>query len=321
MGVPVGVLMSRRFVGPSPNPSGPAGPQGDQGPPGDTGPRGPQGPTGETGATGPQGPAGPTGPQGDRGLTGPAGDTGPAGPKGDTGDTGATGAAGATGATGPGVAVGGTSGEALVKLSGTDFDTGWAAPVPAAHATSHASAGSDPLTLAQSQVTGLVSDLALKAALASPTFTGTVVLPSTTSIGSVSSTELGYVDGVTSSIQTQLNGKAGLVSPNFQGNVFNEGPLYSDANSGLVGLFVNGLAPTVELNSDSPSTYESIVRFVADTEKRWELVRDTSDNFALKRYTGGCSAPIRILRSRWTTPLARSLSPLPPPSAQSPALS
>lgn len=33
---------------------------------------------------------------------------------------------------------------------------------------------------------------------------GTVTLPSTTTIGSVSSTELGYLDGVTSAIQTQL---------------------------------------------------------------------------------------------------------------------
>ena len=37
------------------------------------------------------------------------------------------------------------------------------------------------------------------------TLTGTVVLPSTTSIGTITSTELGYVDGVTSAIQTQLN--------------------------------------------------------------------------------------------------------------------
>lgn len=47
-----------------------------------------------------------------------------------------------------------------------------------------------------------------KAPTANPTFTGTVVLPSTTSIGNVSSTELGYLDGVTSALQTQLNGKA-----------------------------------------------------------------------------------------------------------------
>ena len=50
------------------------------------------------------------------------------------------------------------------------------------------------------------------APLADPTFTGTVVLPSTTSIGTVSATELGYVAGVTSAIQTQLNGKLGTSS-------------------------------------------------------------------------------------------------------------
>jgi hypothetical protein len=50
--------------------------------------------------------------------------------------------------------------------------------------------------------------LDLKANLSGPTFTGTVVLPSTTSIGTVTSTELGYVDGVTSAIQTQLDAKA-----------------------------------------------------------------------------------------------------------------
>lgn len=46
-----------------------------------------------------------------------------------------------------------------------------------------------------------------KAPAASPTFTGTVVLPSTTSIGTVSNVEIGYLDGVTSAIQTQLNAK------------------------------------------------------------------------------------------------------------------
>lgn len=48
-----------------------------------------------------------------------------------------------------------------------------------------------------------------KAPTASPTFTGTVVLPSTITIGSTTGTELGYVHGVTSSIQTQLNAKIG----------------------------------------------------------------------------------------------------------------
>lgn len=53
----------------------------------------------------------------------------------------------------------------------------------------------------------------------SPTFTGTVVLPSTTSIGNTSAAELGYVDGVTSALQTQLGLKAPLANPEFTGVV------------------------------------------------------------------------------------------------------
>ena len=60
----------------------------------------------------------------------------------------------------------------------------------------------------QSKISGLSTSLGLKAPLADPTFTGTVVLPSTTSIGNVTSTEISYVDGVTSAIQTQLDAKA-----------------------------------------------------------------------------------------------------------------
>jgi hypothetical protein len=49
--------------------------------------------------------------------------------------------------------------------------------------------------------------LDLKANLSGPTFTGTVTLPSTTSIGNASATEIEYLDGVTSAIQTQLDSK------------------------------------------------------------------------------------------------------------------
>jgi len=41
----------------------------------------------------------------------------------------------------------------------------------------------------------------------SPTFSGSVTLPSTTSIGNVSSTEISYLDGVSESIQAQLERK------------------------------------------------------------------------------------------------------------------
>jgi hypothetical protein len=59
--------------------------------------------------------------------------------------------------------------------------------------------------IAQGSVTGLTSALNAKAPTANPTFTGTVVLPGTTSIGDVSSTEIGYINGVTSAVQTQIN--------------------------------------------------------------------------------------------------------------------
>lgn len=61
------------------------------------------------------------------------------------------------------------------------------------------------------------NELNLKATLASPTFTGTVVLPGTTSIGTVSATEIGYIDGVTSNIQSQINLKSPIASPTFTG--------------------------------------------------------------------------------------------------------
>lgn len=70
-----------------------------------------------------------------------------------------------------------------------------------------------------SSQTDLQTALNLKANLSGPTFTGTVTLPSTTSIGNVSATEIGYVDGVTSAIQTQLNAKAPIASPSFTGTV------------------------------------------------------------------------------------------------------
>jgi len=66
---------------------------------------------------------------------------------------------------------------------------------------------------------------ALKSPIADPTFTGTVVLPTPFTIGAVSmtatGTELNYVAGVTSAIQTQMNLKAPKASPTFTGVITN----------------------------------------------------------------------------------------------------
>ena len=66
---------------------------------------------------------------------------------------------------------------------------------------------------------GTTTATATYAPLSGPTFTGTVSLPSTTSIGNVDATELGYLDGVTSGVQAQLDAKADLASPTFTGTV------------------------------------------------------------------------------------------------------
>ena len=122
---------------------GEQGIQGPQGPQGATGAQGPQGPQGEQGPQGLRGIQGPKGDPGARGLQGIQGERGPQGPQGEQGpqglqgETGATGATGAQGERGPqgpagpagvGVPAGGTAGQVLAKLSGTDYDTGWTTP-------------------------------------------------------------------------------------------------------------------------------------------------------------------------------------------------
>jgi hypothetical protein len=67
------------------------------------------------------------------------------------------------------------------------------------------------------------------AKLEGATFTGNVVLTANTSIGSVDSTEIGYLNGVTSGIQTQLDAKAPTANPTFTGTV-------SGVTKGMVGL-------------------------------------------------------------------------------------
>ena len=99
-------------------------------------------------------------------LIGPTGATGSAGATGATGSAGTNGTNGATGDTGPagpGVSSGGTTGQYLTKVDGTNYNTQWS-------------------TLDLSGKQDVVTD--------------------------VSSTEIGYLNGVTSSIQTQLNAKA-----------------------------------------------------------------------------------------------------------------
>jgi hypothetical protein len=114
--------------------TGATGPQGEQGIQGIQGIQGEKGDTGDTGPQGIQGETGPQGPQGIQGIQGEKGDTGDTGPQGEQGlqgiqgiqgETGPAGADGADGTDGVGVPAGGTTGQVLKKVDGTDYNTEW----------------------------------------------------------------------------------------------------------------------------------------------------------------------------------------------------
>ena len=116
------------------------------------------------------------------------------GPQGPQGARGATGATGPQGPAGQGIPAGGLAGQVLVKRSGTDYDTNWATPTSGggsggtldAHASTHATGGSDPITPA-----------AIGAAAASHNHTGTYAPVShavtATTYGKATSTSYGHV--------------------------------------------------------------------------------------------------------------------------------
>ena len=124
--------------------TGATGPQGDTGPQGIQGIQGEKGDTGDTGPQGIQGIQGEQGIQGIQGIQGEKGDTGDTGPQGDQGIQGIqgiqgeTGPAGADGADGVGIPAGGTTGQALTKVDGTDYNTGWTDVVAATSSTGSA---------------------------------------------------------------------------------------------------------------------------------------------------------------------------------------
>jgi len=112
-------------------------------------------------ASGPAGPAGPAGPTGATGATGPTGPAGPTGATGATGATGPAGATGATGATGPGVPIGGTAGQILSKIDGTNYNTQWIVPPTGGGVSSAIAAGTNTYTAAVTGVTAYASPLQL----------------------------------------------------------------------------------------------------------------------------------------------------------------
>jgi trimeric autotransporter adhesin len=118
------------------------------------------------------------------------------------------------------------------------------------------------LLITQSQLSSEISALdSSKAPLNAPSFTGTVVLPSTTSIGDVSAQEISYLNNVSSAIQTQLDGKlatstasttyAALTGATFTGNVV----LTANTSIGTVDSieigYLNGVTSAIQTQLDA----------------------------------------------------------------------
>jgi hypothetical protein len=288
-------------VGQIVGPQGPTGPQGNEGPVGPTGPQGevgltgaastvtgptgPQGnigPTGPTGATGPQGDLGPTGPVGNPGTNGTAGAEGPQGPTGPQGATGPTGSTGPQGAassvTGP---TGATGSSGVISVTG---------PITNSGTSTSAVIGINQsgITISESQVTNLTSDLAAKAPLSSPTFTGTVSVT-----GDL------YVSGTTTTVNTQdivVSDPMVYVGDNNTSNVvdlgfvasFNDGTyqhsgIVRDASAGKWKIFKGVIdEPTTTINF-AQGTLDTLAVGTLETSN---LVASSSVNFTGATITG-----------------------------------
>jgi hypothetical protein len=119
---------------------------------------------------------------------------------------------------------------------------------------------SNAINVLNTDIATINETLPAKANLSAPTFTGTVVLPSTTSIGDVSATEIGHLNNVTSSIQPQLDDRptatevsgtyAPLNSPTFTGTVvLSANTSIGDVSASEISVLNNLTASTVELNT------------------------------------------------------------------------
>ena len=103
------------------------------------------------------------------------------------------------------------------------------------------------------------SQKAIKAYITNLTFNATKIAD-----GSVSNTEFQYLDGVTSSIQTQLNGKEPTITSGTSSQYYRGDKTFQTLNSTAVGL---GNVPNLDTSNPANITQSSSFRFVTDTEK------------------------------------------------------
>jgi len=133
-------------------------------------------------------------------------------------------------------------------------------------------------------ITALETD---KAPIASPTFTGDVGLPATTSIGNVSAAEIAYLDGVTSAIQTQINAKAPTISPALSGTPTAPTAATTTNNTQLATTeFVQNVALNVSVELPGQTNNAGKVITTDGSSATWENAEDVSSIVSLTSAAG-----------------------------------
>jgi hypothetical protein len=126
-----------------------------------------------------------------------------------------------------------------------------------------------------------------------PTADNTVTLPDASGtlqlrVADVSDTEIGYLNGVTSAIQTQIDAKAPLSAPTFTGTVTSTNDLVVDGNLTVNGTTFNASSTSITIednmlqlahqNAANTVDLGLVVAYNDGTAKHSGLVRDVSDD-------------------------------------------
>ena len=206
---------------------------------------------------------------------------------------------GLVGDPGPGLAAGGADGYVAVKASGADYDTEWMAPADLRTAMGAATAASvtaeqqarqqadgqlqTAINGKQATITGAATTIASANLAASRALvsdgSGKVA------VSAVTSTELGYLDGVTGAIQTQLNGKAASTHTHAAGDI-TSGTLADaripslDASKIASGTFAAARIPGLDASKITSGTI-SIDRLPQAALERLVVVDDDAARFKL----------------------------------------
>jgi hypothetical protein len=112
---------------------------------------------------------------------------------------------------------------------------------------------------AQAQFGAVQASLATKAPIDSPVFTTAVGLPAQTTIGSISPTEIGYLDGISSNVQQQIDAKSPLASPVFTGSVTLPATTAIGEVSNVEIAYLNNVTSNVQTQLDAKAPLASPV--------------------------------------------------------------